>query len=495
MRYAITAMLMIVGLAWHSDGVAQDSTEIGYTTWHRGQLQQLFQGRAFCPFNRVPLHPPVIPNPDPANLAISAAAIDRQGGPLSVFNRLNDLAGAGYAIKFTTTGPTDLHGAYFLSCRKADGLTGAAFQRTIQPGPTNFFALACPSSQVPVGYVSDADGTNLEERSRLHLLNQAQTPLNALADGTYTVSTMALGVGVRNNTAAPIVLNGLTFCAALTNAQFHVTSTPILTGAPFEAFAPIPDGFDFANNAFTVSGAVRTHVAYWTAREGFSNWLVARGSRTLNTFSITDATPEGVYLYGDGTASSNAKQQPVGRAVIGTLLVPLATPVPPPTIVSIVEFYNASLDHYFITASAKEIADLDSGVHVGWQRTNESFRAYDVGSSGRTGRRPVCRAYGNPAAGLDSHFYSASPQECVATLLNFGDDWLPEAAEVFQMELPDATSGACASDRVPVYRLWNGRTDSSHRFVKSLALRTQMIARGFVSEGYGPNGVVFCALP
>ena len=185
----------------------------------------------------------------------------------------------------------------------------------------------------------------------------------------------------------------------------------------------------------------------------------------------------------------------VGRAVIATLLVPSTTPVPPPAIVPIVEFYHAGLDHYFITSIPKEIADLDGGVHVGWQRTGESFSAYGVGSSGRTGRRPVCRAYGNPAAGLDSHFYSASPQECAATLLNFGEDWLPEAAEVFQMELPDTTTGACAADRIPIYRLWNNRRDSSHRFVKSLALRTQMIARGFISEGYGPNGVVFCALP
>ena len=161
---------------------------------------------------------------------------------------------------------------------------------------------------------------------------------------------------------------------------------------------------------------------------------------------------------------------------------------------SIVEFYHAGLDHYFITANPKEISDLDSGVHAGWQRTGESFSAYGVGSSGRTGRRPVCRVYGNPAAGLDSHFYSASPQECVATLENFGDDWLYEAAEVFEMELPDTTTGACAFDRIPIYRLWNGRADSSHRFVKTLALRAQMIARGFISEGYGPNGVVFCAL-
>jgi hypothetical protein len=70
----------------------------------------------------------------------------------------------------------------------------------------------------------------------------------------------------------------------------------------------------------------------------------------------------------------------------------------------------------FITGNANEISDLDSGVHTGWARTGQSFKGYAIGSSGGTTRRPVCRAYGSPAVGLDSHFYSASPDECIATL-------------------------------------------------------------------------------
>ena len=57
-------------------------------------------------------------------------------------------------------------------------------------------------------------------------------------------------------------------------------------------------------------------------------------------------------------------------------------------------------------------------MHAGWVRTGQSLKGYAIGSTGSTGRRPVCRAYGNPAVGLDSHFYSASPDECIATLQN-----------------------------------------------------------------------------
>ena len=161
----------------------------------------------------------------------------------------------------------------------------------------------------------------------------------------------------------------------------------------------------------------------------------------------------------------------------------------------VIEYHSAALDHYFITANAGEIADLDNGVHKGWARTGKSFKAYAVGSTGNTGRRPVCRAYGNPAAGLDSHFYSASPQECAATLSKFKDAWLLEASEVFEMELPDTTTGDCASGGAPVYRVWNNRVDSNHRYATTIADRDAMVAKGYVKEGYGPNSVTLCALP
>ena len=159
-----------------------------------------------------------------------------------------------------------------------------------------------------------------------------------------------------------------------------------------------------------------------------------------------------------------------------------------------VEFYNASLDHYFVTASAEEIGKLDTGVLRGWTRTGQSFSVADP-STVAAGINPVCRFYGLPSAGLDSHFYSASPAECDAVKQRFAGAWDLESDDVFKVGLPDAQTGRCAAGTIPVYRSWNGRTDSNHRYTTSLATQQEMIAKGYVPEGYGPGdaAVAMCS--
>ncbi len=44
----------------------------------------------------------------------------------------------------------------------------------------------------------------------------------------------------------------------------------------------------------------------------------------------------------------------------------------------------------------------------------------------------------------------------------------------------------------PVYRLWNGRLDSNHRYTTRPEIRAAMEARGYVAEGFGPEAVAFC---
>lgn len=159
-----------------------------------------------------------------------------------------------------------------------------------------------------------------------------------------------------------------------------------------------------------------------------------------------------------------------------------------------IEYYHAGFDHYFVTASADEIAKLDSGYFTGWQRTGEEFAVGDPGAS-LAGGTPVCRFYGNPQVGLDSHFYSASPAECAAVQANFPNAWLLESSNVFQVYLPDTTTGACPAGAMPIYRAWNGRTDSNHRYTTSVATQQAMIARGYTAEGYGSPAmpVAMCA--
>jgi len=90
-----------------------------------------------------------------------------------------------------------------------------------------------------------------------------------------------------------------------------------------------------------------------------------------------------------------------------TVIDPAATGSPPVTTVDVIEFYNATLDHYFISIDGQEIHDLDTGVHPGWARSGLSFEAYAVVTAGAN---PVCRFYIPPGYG-DSHFFSASPDE------------------------------------------------------------------------------------
>ena len=63
---------------------------------------------------------------------------------------------------------------------------------------------------------------------------------------------------------------------------------------------------------------------------------------------------------------------------------------------SAVEFYNAALDHYFLSTNPVEIDNLDSGRTVGWVRTGLRFLVHSVPAAGTS---PVCRFYRAPAFG------------------------------------------------------------------------------------------------
>ena len=169
----------------------------------------------------------------------------------------------------------------------------------------------------------------------------------------------------------------------------------------------------------------------------------------------------------------------------------------PPVPVTVIEYYDAARDHFFISSLQPDIDALDTRRIPGWTRTGQSFGAYGSQDSGGAGAQPVCRFYIPPQDG-DSHFLSASIAECNAvlqlTLFNPAyAGYVYETASAFFIALPNLATGVCPPATIPVYRLWNQRADSNHRYTTDPATKAQMIARGFAPEGYGADAVAMCA--
>jgi hypothetical protein len=154
----------------------------------------------------------------------------------------------------------------------------------------------------------------------------------------------------------------------------------------------------------------------------------------------------------------------------------------------IAEFYNSSIDQYFLTANFYEAAWLDAGYIPGWQRTGQTFLAYFPGIQGPYS---VLRFYGLPSAGLNSHFFTFSNAESASLSPN---DWVFEGV-AFEAWHPFPETGLCPPGTFPVYRLWNGKANAGHRYTVDAGVRLDMIAKGWIPEGYGPDGVVMCVPP
>ena len=158
----------------------------------------------------------------------------------------------------------------------------------------------------------------------------------------------------------------------------------------------------------------------------------------------------------------------------------------PPAPVTVVEFYNVSLDHYFITYVADEIAKLDNGTFKGWARTGLSLKAFAAAQSGTAA---VCRIYIPPGKG-DGHFFGRDANECNGTMSKNPTFVLESAAFLY---LHPPTLGNCGAGQVPVYRVFSNRADANHRYTTSRAVRDQMVGKGWLAEGDGADTVVMCA--
>jgi hypothetical protein len=159
--------------------------------------------------------------------------------------------------------------------------------------------------------------------------------------------------------------------------------------------------------------------------------------------------------------------------------------------VVVMEYYNASLNHYFITSNAGEIGLLGKPPFDAWQPTGLSFNAY-APANAPTGTVGVCRFFNDHFLGVSTHFYAPHGLGCETTIAQF-PDWTLEDPQLFYASMPDA-AGNCPSGQIPVYRLFNNGMGGApnHRFTIDPTVRSQMMAKGYVPEGYG-IGVGWCA--
>jgi len=155
-----------------------------------------------------------------------------------------------------------------------------------------------------------------------------------------------------------------------------------------------------------------------------------------------------------------------------------------------IEYFNADLDRYFITADPREMAALDEGTIRGWSRTGEHFPVFPADGIPGDRSGPVCRLYGLPEAGLDSHFYSIDSDECAVVLERWPSSWTLEASAVFGAEY--ASGGGVDESGAPVhycdlgqplFRLYSNGAGSDHRYTLSRQVRDGMIATGWIAEG------------
>lgn len=182
---------------------------------------------------------------------------------------------------------------------------------------------------------------------------------------------------------------------------------------------------------------------------------------------------------------------------ISPILLATAPPPPPPPPpqttgrVSVVEYYNATLHHYFITPNTVEIGLLGKPPFDAWQPTGLSFLAYPP-TSAPSGSVGVCRFFNDHFPGVSTHFYAPHGLGCEQVLASF-PDWTLEDAQLFYARLPDG-NGTCPAGQIPVYRLYNNGMGGApnHRFTISASVRQQMIANGYSPEGAG-IGVGWCA--
>jgi Repeat of unknown function (DUF5648) len=467
----------------------------------------------YCPPGYVPVR---CDSTSVANVSENASAwVDSHGVPDDFFagfpGTVTQLPGAGRRYSFASASRFEAQIDLRLACLRPTisvdetiVVNLGTFQ--IAPRTIGSASAPCDPGQAAVGGIDNADGSTLFKLSDEPMFGSLL--LGDIPDGMAAPPSGWQSSAFNLGHTAAATFSMFTYCINQPSLQTWVASVPLnMPGGKFTVWNSIPgnmivvgSGFDGGSFGLPQGGG------FWDAPpdafEGFfGNYIVnalaalASPPKQLRDLQVGAGMIRALFTLGvDTRPPQQFIDKTSTRATQAILVVPSGTQPDPVIPATVIEFYNAARDHYFISSLQAEIDALDSGQFPGWVRTGQTFNAYGIGSGGAMTRRPVCRYYGLPAAGLDSHFYSASLDECLAVADKFANAWQLEAAEVMEIDLPDPSTGACPGGDIPVYRLWNARPDSNHRYTTSTVIRDQMLTKGYVAEGYGPNSVALCAL-
>jgi hypothetical protein len=175
--------------------------------------------------------------------------------------------------------------------------------------------------------------------------------------------------------------------------------------------------------------------------------------------------------------------------------------LPPPIVegevteyVNTENFPNDPGGHYYYASNDETRAILDSGRPGKWVRTGKRFK--------HGGYVSVCRFYGSVSPGPNSHFYTASDNEC-SVLKSIEAKPMPRNKQQFNFEgvafyanvpIPSKAAGqpaTCPTQSIPLYRAYNAawgpsgkkNYDSNHRFSTSRADIDAVVAKGWNDEG------------
>jgi hypothetical protein len=306
----------------------------------------------------------------------------------------------------------------------------------------------------------------------------SQLSLGELPPGNYDVQARLIDIADPKSGAAVVSAN----VPVMPPQDWGIYTVPRepLAFTPAQATIRSAAYFDPATMKATVSGNV-VRVDFVYRSDAPAAGTTPPGMSTFGSVAMPALAPGSYVLEGWGRASNGTTYE---RFFTKTFQVASTAPV--------VEFYSPTLDHYFVSAGADEIALIDRGGQGDWKRTGQEMQAWLRAADAPPGAVKVCRFY---AKGPNSHFYTGSAQECDyliglerdqrAQAAAKGEPFLGWAYETVAFWAVMPQNGQCPAGLRPVYRAYNNRAlqmDSNHRLMDDPAQRAAMLV-GWLDEG------------